>query len=285
MPSTGMQLLDGWTRETGAATPRPLIVPALSPWSDFLNGLYPSACWLCADGLGAGWFCRGHSLPQRPPGARCKRCALELPFGLPDGSTCGPCQAQPSAWTQLVSLGDYHRDDGLRAGILALKHGGRRDLCLPLGRALARRLEERVHPSCVDLLVPVPLHPLRYLQRGHDQALGLARSVAAVLNRPLRRSLRRLRPTPAQGTACSESLWAALLGRGRAGHSRAANVRGAFVLEERETRHVSGRRVWLVDDVVTSGHTVRECSMLLKRAGADSVGVVCLARASLSGHA
>jgi predicted amidophosphoribosyltransferase len=210
---------------------------------------------------------------------------MELPTGLRSGSICGLCRREPPAWEQLVSLGDYHRDGGLRAGILALKHGGRRDLCLPLGRALARRLEECVPASRIDLLVPVPLHPLRYLQRGHDQALGLARSVAAALNKPVRRSLRRLRPTPAQGTACSESLWAALLGRGRAGHSRAANVRGAFALEERETRDVSGRRVWLVDDVVTSGHTVRECSLLLKRAGANSVGVLCLARASLSGHA
>jgi len=168
---------------------------------------------------------------------------------------------------------------------MALKHGGRRDLCLPLGRALARRLEECVSASRIDLFVPVPLHPLRYLQRGHDQALGLARSVAAVLNRPVRRSLGRLRPTPAQGTACSESTWAALTGRGRGGHSRAANVRGAFALEQREARHLAGRRVWLVDDVVTSGHTVRECSLLLKRAGANSVGVLCLARASLSSHA
>jgi predicted amidophosphoribosyltransferase len=62
-------------------------------------------------------------------------------------------------------------------------------------------------------------------------------------------------------------------------------VSEAFALEEREARHLVGRRVWLVDDVVTSGHTVRECSVLLKRAGADSVGVLCLARASLSGHA
>jgi predicted amidophosphoribosyltransferase len=62
-------------------------------------------------------------------------------------------------------------------------------------------------------------------------------------------------------------------------------VRGAFALEQREALHVAGRRVWLVDDVVTSGHTARECSTLLKRAGADSVGVLCLARASLSSHA
>lgn len=267
-----------------AAFRRPLTVAAPSAWSESLEALYPPACWLCADGLESGWFCSNHSLPQGAPAPCCRVCALELPTGLRGGSTCGPCRREPPAWEQLVSLGDYHRDRGLRAGILALKHGGRRDLCLPLGRALARRLEECVHVSGVDLFVPVPLHPLRHLQRGHDQALGLARSVAAVLDRPVRRSLRRLRPTPAQGTACSESLWAALLGRGRRGHSRAANVSEAFALEEREARHLVGRRVWLVDDVVTSGHTVRECSVLLKRAGADSVGVLCLARASLSGH-
>lgn len=254
---------------------------ALSPWSGFLDALYPPACWLCARGIGYGWFCSDHALPLRPPGQRCAVCALELPAGLVDGSTCGPCRENPPPWERLISLGDYRRDGGLRAGILALKHGGRRDLCLPLGRSLAERLRECVNDSRVDLFVPVPLHPLRSMQRGHDQALGLARSVGAVLNRSVRRSLRRLRPTSAQGTAQSESLWAALSGRGRGEFSRAANVRNAFALEVGAGRHLAGRRVWLVDDVVTSGHTARECSLLLKRAGVRSVGLLCLARASM----
>jgi predicted amidophosphoribosyltransferase len=260
-------------------------VDALSTWTGFLDALFPPACWLCGVGIETGWFCGDHALPERPRGQRCLVCGLELPLGLANGVTCGPCRESPPPWAHLVSLGEYHGHDGLRAGILALKHGGRSDLCLPLGRCLARRLEESAEGSRVDLLVPVPLHPLRTMQRGHDQALGLARSVGAALNRPVRRSLRRLRPTSAQGTARAESLWAARSGRGRGGFSRAANVHDAFALEAGEGRRLAGRHVWLVDDVVTSGHTARECSTLLRRAGAESVGLLCLARASLSSHA
>jgi len=138
-----------------------------------------------------------------------------------------------------------------------------------------------VDVDLVDVLVPVPLHGLRRLQRGHDQALGLAKIVAADLHLPVRRSLFRRRPTISQGTARGESLWSGLRGAGRGEYSRAANVRAAFGLEARESKHLAGKRVWLVDDVVTSGHTARECARLLRRAGARSVSVLCLARASL----
>jgi predicted amidophosphoribosyltransferase len=122
----------------------------------------------------------------------------------------------------------------------------------------------------------VPLHPLRRLERGYDQALLLARVLGEALQLPVITPLVRLRATAPQGAE-----------GGRA--TRRSNVAGAFGLARTALAGrllgrglLAGRDVWLVDDVLTSGSTADACADVLRRGGARSVTVVVLARAG--GH-
>lgn len=162
----------------------------------------------------------------------------------------------------VLTCGDYRAEGALREWILALKHRGRADLAGPLGALLAERLQG-AHPEA--LLVPVPLHPLRRFERGYDQAARLAHAVGEAAGLRCAPALIRNRCTAVQGDVGAPS--------------RMANVRGAFSMDPGWPKRVSGREVWLVDDVVTSGSTVFEGARVLRRAGAQAVGVLCLARA------
>jgi ComF family protein len=223
--------------------------------------LYPELCWLCrarptADGLG----CAEHALaPSRldPAEPRCPGCAERLPVGLAQG-LCARCRREPRGFRRLLAGGAY--DAGaLREWVLALKHGGRAELAAPLAHFLASAvLEAGLGRGAV--LVPVPLHRLRRLERGYDQAHLLGAALAEPLGLECVRALRRVRWTAPQGAPGAVS--------------RAANVEGAFEARQR----VAGREVWLVDDVVTSGATARACAAALRRAGAREVSVLALAR-------
>ncbi len=237
----------------------------------FADAVFPMLCALCgAPGVG-GVFCQEHRLRGPAPGAHCARCAGLLPTAVADGNLCSACRLDPPGWTRLVALTDYGFDPAARAWILALKHGGRRDLARPLGEFLAQRISRsqenaRLELSDSTLVVPVPLHFSRRIVRGYDQAQLLARVVAIELGLATWNLLRRTRATTPQGAPGSRS--------------RAANVRGAFESIGGARGRLSGRPVLLVDDVVTSGATASECGRRLRSAGAGKVTVACLARAS-----
>jgi ComF family protein len=115
-----------------------------------------------------------------------------------------------------------------------------------------------------DLVLPVPLHPRRLRWRGFNQSALLARAIAARAERPVDVwTLARARPTPPQ------------VGLGEADRRR--NVSGAFVV--RQPAVVRGRTILLIDDVMTTGATVDECARVLRRAGAQWVDVLVVARA------
>jgi ComF family protein len=166
-----------------------------------------------------------------------------------------------------VAAGDYRRG-ALREWILAFKHGGRRELARPLAAFLAQSWVRAGGPGPGALLTSVPLHPLRRLERGYDQARLLGEELAERLEVAHVGALRRTRWTPPQGAAGARS--------------RDANVLRAFALVERRAALLAGREVWLVDDVVTSGATVGACAEVLRRAQARSVSVLALARVELS---
>ena len=150
----------------------------------------------------------------------------------------------------------------LTGALHALKYSGRADLAKPLARLIAPHIAE--HASSWDALVPVPLHPLRLAERGYNQAALLARGCAA--GTPLRvlpLALTRTRHAARQ------------VGQSRG--ERLINAQGAFCV--REPRALAGKRVALVDDVVTTGATAMACADALRTVGADVCAVVALARA------
>ena len=128
---------------------------------------------------------------------------------------------------------------------------------------LVRQREDRP-----DILIPVPLHHLRMLKRGFNQAYELAGHIGRSLDIPvLAGSLRRHKSTKAQS--------------GLNRKQRRKNVRGAFYWHGRRK---PGLHVALVDDVMTTGTTVTECARVLKKAGAERVDVWVAARASPPGQ-
>lgn len=233
---------------------------------ELCDSLFPPLCRVCDAACADGLACGAHELPTRPRGARCGRCCAALPDGIPEASDCAECRrgAGPTCG-RVIALGDYGEDAGLREWILALKHRGRPDLARPLGVALGARWREREESTADALFVPVPLHLSRRIERGYDQAWLVAQAAAESAGARALRALRRTRATAPQGTPGPLS--------------RASNVRAAFALRARAARALGARRVWLVDDVVTSGATAEECARVLRWARPKSVGVLCLARA------
>ena len=212
---------------------------------------------------GAG--CEQHRLVCTPV-PRCVRCARRV---LEAGSMCVGCAAEKGI-ERGITVGDYDQE-ALRAWILAFKHGGRVDLARVLGPLLRAALGDEDASRPIEVLVPVPLHLTRRLERGYNQALVLARAVAQAGPRRfvVRQVLRRVRPTAPQGS--TDAL------------DRRTNVRGAFAPSRParwSTASVRGRSVWLVDDVWTSGATLEECAQVLRSMGAERVQALVLARAA-----
>jgi ComF family protein len=159
----------------------------------------------------------------------------------------------------LVSAGSY--EPPLSDAIRRFKFDGRPELAAPLAKLVLVELEELVIEHCV--WVPVPLHRARLVERGFNQSALLAAALArATRSRFAARALERCRETEQQ----------ARLGR-RARHENAV---GAFVLRKSFT----GRRVVLVDDVVTTGATARACIAEFHAANIAVLAVVALAQAT-----
>ena len=132
-----------------------------------------------------------------------------------------------------------------------------------MGRWMARAGRELLADA--DALVPVPLHWRRRWARRYNQSAVLSRAISAICGVPITHGgLKRIRATPQQ------------VGRSRT--ERADNVQGAFLVPPDHKVEVAGRRLVLVDDVLTSGATVDACTRALLRAGAAQVDVLVFAR-------
>jgi len=200
---------------------------------------------------------------------KCSVCGV--PF-WGDGETdhvCGHCEIQPRPFVSAEALGVY--DGPLRSAVHALKYDGKLRVARILGRALYRHFTASRLKHTVDMIVPVPLHPVRLRKRGFNQSILLIRGWDKWLARdeqggcsPVIRfeALRRIRNTRPQMS----------LGR----KERQTNIIGAFDVHPRVS--VEGKRVLLVDDVLTTGATVAECATVLLKAGAAKVDVLTVAR-------
>jgi ComF family protein len=178
---------------------------------------------------------------------------------------CGACASRAPSWQRARSVFRYDRHS--RRLVLMLKHGDQTHLSGAFGRWMQRAGAEVL--AGADLLVPVPLHWTRLLGRRFNQAALLAQAIRAAGGPPVGADwLVRRRRTPSQGRMGPAA--------------RARNVHGAFAV--RRGRSVAGKRVVLIDDVLTTGATAEECARVLRHAGAASVGVLVLARALRAGN-
>jgi ComF family protein len=221
------------------------------------DGLLAQDCLLCGQTSDREILCPACAadLP-RLPSPHCPRCAL--PTAL--GELCGRCLAHPPHYDRTFAVFSYGFP--LDKLIQSFKYGHRLALAAPLGRELARLAAESRAELTPGVIVPLPLHPARLRERGFNQALELARPLAATLDLPLdARTCTRIRHTPAQA--------------GLPWKERAKNIRGAFHC----ATDISGQRIILVDDVMTTGASLNECARTLKRHGAREVILLTLARA------
>ena len=204
-------------------------------------------------------ICRDCSTRFAPAVTRCQRCALRLPAGMP---LCGACLREPPPFEHTICAADYGFPWDRLVG--SFKFNGRAELAATLARHITAAVLDRALPR-PDIVVPVPLSPARLAERGYNQAWELARRVARSLGLPAHADLL-LRPvdTPHQ----------AELTRAQ----RLVNLRAAFMVDTRQRALLAGRRIALVDDVLTTGATAREAARTLLRAGAGAVDVWVLAR-------
>jgi ComF family protein len=233
---------------------------------DLAELLWPSRCVACGAKIPvadsdapASLFCKlcGESLlPIVSP--RCPRCALAFEGRGPD-HLCGECLAEAPAFQEAVALFQY--GEAAADAVMRLKYGQMPHLAAPLGKALLHGVRQL---SPADFVVPVPLHRKRLIHRGFNQSALLARPVARALGLPLKGNIvcRTRETVPQTGLSRDE---------------RKKNLLGAF--EIRRQRSIAGKRILLIDDVITTGATVRELSRVLVRAGAESVRVAAVARA------
>lgn len=227
---------------------------------DLVEQLYPTDCLVCGARL-AGPVqvcppCRGGLAAVGD--ARCPRCGRA---DSPAESPCGACQQRPPRFVTVHAPWRY--TEPVAGWIRGFKYANRLGLERTLAELAGEGLSAWLEAYGIEALQAVPLHRRRLAERGFNQADRLARLLARRHHLPqLGRGLHRTRPTPAQ---------AALPDR-----RRTTNVRGAF---RADPRHVAGRRIALVDDVVTTGATADAAAAALLEAGAAAVYVIAVARA------
>lgn len=204
---------------------------------------------ICAD-------CRRFLHTLRLGEAHCPHC------GLPGiAYLCPECISSPPAYD--LALGAYRYKGCVRTLIARMKFQGEPRLCakafLPAMRDLAK-----AHFPATDLILPVPLSRAHMTRRGYNQSAYLAHPLGAALHIPVREDmLWRVRNTLRQSDLPKAE--------------REQNMQDAFAASSR----VCGRHILLIDDVLTTGHTVSSCAKTLKAAGAASVCVLTAARAAL----
>ncbi len=199
-------------------------------------------------------------------GDYCRCCGREIsPFALIE-YRCGNCRQLQTDIEALARTGLY--DGPLRNIILSYKNGNS-ELAKYLGKFARAALQSAHFRKEIDIFVPVPLHWSRKLSRGYNQSELLAGILTKEYPRKLRpkisKDLVRIRRTPSQPTMATDS-------------QRAANVAGAFAV--RPGHKLTGKTVCLVDDVRTSGATLRECAKTLKNEKVGKIYAFVIAMAS-----
>jgi ComF family protein len=243
----------------------------MSRWATPLRGALrlaldlalPPLCAACreplGDGIGLCASCWSKLSLIEPP--YCARLGIPFAYDPGPGLLSMEAIANPPAYDRARAAVRY--DDTARALVHGFKYSDRLDLAPLMGRWMARAGRELL--SGADSLIPVPLHWRRLWARRFNQSAALAGAIARCADVPvIHHALKRVRAT-VQQVGLSKT-------------QRAENVQGAFRVPAEEKGGVAGRRLVLIDDVLTSGATVDTCARALLRAGAAHVDVLVFAR-------
>lgn len=239
-----------------------------SAFRGLLNLLFPQYCKACGDRIltgDNGFFCPmcwdSSPLVQRPFCMKCGKPHVGMAgFGSLSNIVCAECRKNPNPAIDRI-YGAALYDGAVKEAIRLFKFGSKLHLLQPLADLLSTLAITEMSGEQYDFIVPVPLHRVRQRARGYNQSLLLAQEITPFFEgAQVDESLKRIRPTRAQSRL--------------KGVDREQNVRGAFAVEGDPYQ---GKRILLVDDVVTTAVTVTECARALRRAGASKVDVLTVA--------
>jgi ComF family protein len=246
-----MQLLNNWLKNNH-----------LLNYGSLVNAIFKQKCLLCnaktdapglnhsSAGLGTNIHavCRAclNELPWHPK-TSCPQCGL-----MSDGGLCGRCISAPPDFDATYSVFLY--DFPIDAMMLRYKYGEMLMICAFFGQMLS----EKVTANSIDLIIPMPMHPARIKERGFNQALEIAKVFGK--EKLDYRSAIRQKLTPPQASLPLKD--------------RVKNIKGAFKIET----DLTGKRIAIVDDVMTTGASLNELAKTLKKAGASHVECWVIAR-------
>lgn len=228
----------------------------LALWvDDAVSLLAPERCVWCGSAHAVDGACEGCKVELPWNRVACPSCAQPMPVV----ATCAKCLKRPpafdAAWTSFVHV------EPIRRGVHRLKYGAQFEQSRVLGALMGRELAARTGPL-PDLLIPVPLPRRRMFLRGYNQAQELARAVSRVVGVPIDATAARLVRAPGDQI-------------GQTAAQRRRNLRGAFRIE----RDLTGKRVALIDDVMTTGATLDALARAARKTGAAHIEAWALARA------
>ena len=222
---------------------------------------------LTLDGSGRGRALTGGLSPEAWSRIRfleapvCDGCGAPQPYDPGVGVRCEACLARPRAFDRARAAMIY--DEASRDLVLKLKRADRTDLAGLFALWVSRAARDLIEDA--DAVVPVPLHARRLLARRFNQSAEIARPLARRAGLAyLPGAIVRRRDTPSQA--------------GRSAASRRRNMTAAFAAPRAMWPRIEGRRLILVDDVLTTGATAEACARVLKAAGAARVDVAAVAR-------
>jgi ComF family protein len=190
----------------------------------------------------------------------CDRLGIPFPYDQGEGAISAAALAEPPLWERARAAVAF--DDLSRQLIHALKYHDRHETAAVMARLMARAGRDLLADA--DAIVPVPLYRWRLWRRRYNQSALLARHIAQISGRRLRPDLlARIRPTRRQAGLDSQT--------------RKSNVRNAFTVPDHAQPDVNGRKIVIIDDVLTTGATAAASAEALKAAGAVRVDVLAFA--------
>ena len=237
-----------------------------------LDLVLPHLCMACREPVdGPGRLCAAcWSAVDFIVDPMCDSCGLPFDYAIGPGAVCGACARAAPAFDRARAAMRY--GDVARRLVAGFKYADRLHLAPALAQWLARAaaplLDGAGSPDVLPdvLIVPTPLHRRRLVARRFNQSAMLAQGLARLSGVPVALdALERRRATPPQAAA-------------RSAARRRRNVAGAFRVPPHRRAIVEGRRILLVDDVLTTGATVEACARALRAAGAARVDAATLAR-------
>jgi len=227
-------------------------------FDNLLNLVFPTHCRTCgkeSEEIICA-HCRSSLRPIEPP--ICRICGIPLVAGM--GEVCKGCEFEQPPF--LLCRSAFYYENALREAIKSFKFDDRIELAPYLFNAAGDYFRRNEFLFSADCLVPVPSNPVFFRNRKYDPSLILSKWISKSLDLPINECLERTREVLPQYELDYESRW--------------ENVREAFTV--RQDSEINGKSILLVDDIITSGATVFDCSRALVGAGASKIFVFTLTR-------